>query len=160
MKHGIKISMDMNGIADTILADERKLKQVMYNLLSNAVKFTPDGGEIRIAAGLKNNGNGSDLAQGTEITRGDQDTFPKYVCVSVSDTGIGIKEDDLDRIFNPFEQVESSTSRKYQGTGLGLSLTRRLVELHGGRIRVESSGEGKGSTFSFVIPVKDLKSEE
>ena len=100
------------------------------------------------------------MAQGTEITRGDQDTSPKYVCVSVSDTGIGIKEDDLDRIFDPFEQVESSTSRKYQGTGLGLSLTRRLVELHGGRILVESSGEGKGSTFSFVIPVKDLKSEE
>ena len=73
--------------------------------------------------------------------------------VSVVDTGIGINSEDLQRIFNPFEQVESSASRKFQGTGLGLSLTKKLVELHGGEIWVESEGEGKGATFSFAIPV-------
>jgi signal transduction histidine kinase len=71
----------------------------------------------------------------------------------VSDTGIGIRKEDLERIFAPFEQVDSSASRKYAGTGLGLSLTRSLVELHGGRIWAESEGEGKGSRFAFVIPL-------
>ena len=73
--------------------------------------------------------------------------------ISVIDNGIGIKQENLERIFNPFEQIEGSTSRKYQGTGLGLSLTKNLVEMHGGKIWVESEGVGKGSAFSFIIPV-------
>jgi len=77
----------------------------------------------------------------------------KCLQVSVSDTGIGIKSEDQEHIFNPFDQVENSASRRFQGTGLGLSLTKSLVELHGGRIWVESGGEGKGSIFSFIIPV-------
>ncbi len=72
--------------------------------------------------------------------------------ISVQDTGIGIKREDLRRIFDPFEQAESPASRRYEGTGLGLSLTKRLVELHGGRIWVESEGVGRGSKFNFVIP--------
>ncbi len=76
------------------------------------------------------------------------------VKVSVSDTGIGLKPEDLSRIFFPFEQVENSVSRKFQGTGLGLSLTRRLVELHGGKIWAESKGINKGSSFHFVIPLQ------
>ena len=116
----------------------------MYNLLSNAVKFTPDGGEITVAAQpckLDNTqfpvGN-NDQSLGIEIT--------------VSDTGIGLNPEDLERIFNPFEQVENSISRKYQGTGLGLSLTKTLVDLHGGKIWAESEGEGKGSKFHYIIP--------
>lgn len=73
--------------------------------------------------------------------------------ISVSDTGIGIEQEDIERIFNPFEQADSSKSKRYQGTGLGLSLTKRLVELHGGSIRAESEGEGKGSTFRVIIPL-------
>jgi signal transduction histidine kinase len=73
--------------------------------------------------------------------------------ISVQDSGIGIKGEDLQRIFNPFEQVESSASRKYQGSGLGLSLARRLVELHGGKIWAESEGEGKGSNFILLMPI-------
>ncbi|MBW2154948.1 MAG: hypothetical protein JRH18_25235, partial [Deltaproteobacteria bacterium] len=73
--------------------------------------------------------------------------------ISVSDTGIGIAPEDQSRIFNAFEQVDSSVSRRYQGTGLGLSLTKKLVELHGGKIWVESEGLEKGSTFRFIIPV-------
>jgi signal transduction histidine kinase len=82
--------------------------------------------------------------------------------ISVQDTGIGIKGEDLQRIFNPFEQAENSASRRFAGTGLGLSLTKRLVELHGGRIWAESEGAGKGSRFSFLIPIKqeDQSTEE
>ena len=75
--------------------------------------------------------------------------------VSVQDTGIGIAPEDLERIFNTFEQVESSAARQFDGTGLGLALSRRLVELHGGRIRAESDGTGRGSRFVFTLPVED-----
>jgi signal transduction histidine kinase len=76
-----------------------------------------------------------------------------YIQISIEDTGIGLKEKDLARIFLPFEQVESSASRQYQGTGLGLSITKQIVELHGGRIWAESEGEGRGATISFTLPV-------
>jgi signal transduction histidine kinase len=75
------------------------------------------------------------------------------VGISIRDTGIGVKKEDLERIFAPFEQVDNSASRRYQGTGLGLSLTRKLVELHGGKIWAESQGLGKGSVFRFFFPV-------
>ncbi len=130
-----RISLD-NRIPDELSdlkfqADERKLKQIVFNLLSNAVKFTPDGGTITVE-GRQEKGE---------------------LIVSVSDTGIGIKQEDLDRVFGEFEQLDSSLARQQQGTGLGLALTRKLVELHGGRIRAESEGEGKGSTFTFMIPI-------
>ena len=145
MKHSIKVELNANGIVPEISADERKLKQVMYNLLSNAMKFTPDGGEVTITAqNCRLNGSGS---------RKDKKSQKDGLRISVIDTGIGIDGKDIDRIFNPFEQVESSASRKFQGTGLGLSLTRQLVELHGGRIWVESQGIGQGTTFQFEIPV-------
>jgi signal transduction histidine kinase len=136
MKHRIQLTTDINDIPEVIEIDERKIKQILYNLLSNAVKFTPEGGNIHLAAK-------------TVTEKGEKD----FVEIRVADTGIGLKPEDQERIFGHFEQVESSTSRKFQGTGLGLSLTRQLVELHGGRIWVESEGEGKGSTFRLVIPI-------
>ncbi len=156
MKHGINLVTNMDGIPETISADERKLKQIMYNLLSNAVKFTPDGGSITLAAKL---GTGYSVV---EHGNADEQTSTQYqipnrdrnfVEISIKDTGIGISHKDTDRVFNPFEQIDGSLSRKYQGTGLGLSLTKQLVELHGGTIWVESVGEGKGSTFIFTIPL-------
>jgi len=75
-----------------------------------------------------------------------------WLKISISDSGIGIKKEDLERIFKSFEQADGSSSRHFQGTGLGLSLTRRMVELHGGKIWAESEGPGHGSTFSFMIP--------
>jgi signal transduction histidine kinase len=102
----------------------------MFNLLSNAAKFTPDGGAITVKA----------LKEREELV------------VSVSDTGIGIKQEDQERIFSEFEQADSMVKQRQSGTGLGLALTRRIVELHGGKIWVESEGEGKGSTFFFSIP--------
>ena len=131
-KHGIRLWLDVNGLPESITADERKLKQILYNLLSNAVKFTPDRGSVRCEARLAD-GNGN-------------------IEISVADTGIGIQSDDLKRIFDPFEQVDGSSSRRFEGTGLGLSLTKKLVELHGGRIWAESAGAGKGAAFRFTIP--------
>ena len=121
-----------------ILADELRLKQIIVNLLSNAVKFSPPGGHIRLEAQR----NGDELM------------------ISVSDTGIGIKHQDQERIYGTFERLNFSFSRPEPGTGLGLALVRKLVELHGGRVWVESEGEGKGSTFRFVIPFLEAAKEE
>ena len=145
LKHGIKIATELNGIPQSIQADERKLKQILYNLLSNAVKFTSDAGHIKLSA--KCVSNADKLIQGLSIPE------KSHIQISVEDSGIGLKKEDLKRIFEPFEQVENSASRRFQGTGLGLSLTQSLVELHGGNIWTESEGEGKGTTFKFCIPM-------
>jgi PAS domain S-box-containing protein len=165
LKHGIQLSSNGGHVPETIIADERKLKQILYNLLSNAVKFTPDGGEIRLSARLVDCVVRSGLRWGdaealqivevaSEAGRPSGSETKRCVHFSVSDSGIGIKEVDRERIFGAFEQADGSSSRKYQGTGLGLSLTRKFVELHGGKIWVESGGEGKGSTFHFIIPLE------
>ena len=126
----------------TLFADEAKFKQVMYNLLSNAIKFTPDGGKVLVTATIQKN------------TNADADPAGDSLCVAVTDTGIGVKANDQERVFKEFEQVDSSYGRQQQGTGLGLALTKRLIEMHGGRIWMESEGvEGKGSTFIFLIPI-------
>ncbi|NHM27745.1 hypothetical protein G7K71_12300 [Desulfofundulus sp. TPOSR] len=139
-RHGITLSWQVAEDVPQVTADERKMKQIIYNLLTNAVKFTPEGGSVRVTARL--------AADGGEKAAG------SYVEISVTDTGIGIPLSEQERIFEPFVQLESGHARQYEGTGLGLALVRRLVELHGGRIRVYSEGEGKGSTFSFTLPVE------
>src|SRR5207247_4847977 len=108
-------------------------KQVLYNLLSNAVKFTPPPGRITLTV---------------------QDSRDQLT-VSVRDTGIGMKPEDLPKLFREFEQIDGSYTRRYQGTGLGLARCRRFVQMHGGRIWAESQF-GKGSTFTFTIP-RDLR---
>lgn len=145
-KHRLQLSTDFKMLPDTISADERKLKQVVYNLLSNAAKFTPDGGWIRLAARTVNNDQES-----AELPCNGRKG--PYVLISVQDSGIGLKADHLEQIFRPFEQVENSRTRRFQGTGLGLSLSRKLVELHGGWIWAESPGKGKGTTFRILLPV-------
>jgi signal transduction histidine kinase len=141
LKHGIRISTDIRNCSEYVNADERKLKQILYNLMANAVKFTPNGGEVSVSASRKTC-DGESSGRRCEI----------LVCVS--DTGIGIAPDCLQRIFLPFEQVEASSKRKFQGTGLGLTLTKEYVELHGGRLWVESEGEGKGARFFFTLPAE------
>ncbi|HEX3889209.1 MAG TPA: PAS domain S-box protein [Verrucomicrobiae bacterium] len=136
-KKHIQLESEVAANLPPLFADEAKFKQVMYNLLSNAIKFTPDGGKVFVTTTVQHADGG--------------DSFLK---IAVTDTGIGIKENDQERVFKEFEQVESSYGRQQQGTGLGLALTKRLVEMHGGRIWVESKGvEGKGSTFTFLIPL-------
>ena len=136
LKEGIAITMDLAPDADVqITADQRKLKQIMFNLLSNAVKFTPKGGTIDLIA----------------IRDGD------FIEITVADNGIGIREEDIAKLFQPFTQLESIFTKTFQGTGLGLALNRQLVELHGGRIWVEST-LGIGSRFSFTIPLEQSTS--
>lgn len=138
---GITLSLEIGPleIEIEIEADRGKLQQVMYNLLDNAVKFTPAGGAVSISACLpKDEGGGASIG------------------ISVADTGIGIKAEDMERLFNPFQQLESVYTKKYKGTGLGLVLAKKLIELHHGRIWVESAF-GKGSTVTFVIPVRQTR---
>jgi signal transduction histidine kinase len=155
MKHGVQLSMEIDGIPETITADERKLKQILYNLLSNAVKFTPDGGKIRLLSSLATSKKIIDQIESipSELSAADFEVHQDWVQISVQDTGIGFTSEDAERIFSPFEQLDNSKSRKYEGTGLGLSLTKQFVELHGGSIWAESEGEGKGAIFHLVIPI-------
>jgi signal transduction histidine kinase/putative methionine-R-sulfoxide reductase with GAF domain len=129
-RHGIKLDRVIDDRLGDFTGDERKVKQILVNLLSNAVKFTPEGGQIKVAASLDDSG----------------------MIVSVTDTGIGIAKKDQEAIFEEFRQVGTNYAQKREGTGLGLSLTRRFVELHGGKIWVESE-LGKGSTFIFTLPI-------
>ena len=130
-RHGIGLDIDVDPRLGEFLGDERKIKQVLLNLLSNAVKFTPEGGRIGVKA-MRSDG---------------------AVEISVSDTGIGIAPKDQEAIFEEFRQVGSDEARKVEGTGLGLTLTKKFVEMHGGRIWVESE-VGKGSTFTFTLPTR------
>jgi signal transduction histidine kinase len=134
-RRGLTIALDVDARLGEIVADERKVRQVVLNLLSNAVKFTPEGGRIDLRAAPLDGAGGE----------------PKWVEISVRDTGIGIAPEDQGLIFEEFRQVGSDYARKREGTGLGLALARRFVELHGGQIRVESA-LGQGSTFTFTIP--------
>ena len=119
-----------------IQADRMKFKEILYNLLGNAIKFTPEKGEVFVKSKI----------------------IDDHIQVSVSDTGVGIPEEKYQSIFDPFKQADSSPTRKYGGTGLGLALVKKYVEIHGGDIRVESE-VGKGSTFTFTIPIKKNEQE-
>jgi signal transduction histidine kinase len=127
---GITLSVDMPDGLPVISADERMLKQVMLNLLSNALKFTPGGGAVELAARAAPDGG---------------------LIFTVKDTGIGIAREDFEKIFQPFGQVDSSLARKFEGTGLGLPLTKGLVELHHGNLGLESE-VGRGTTVRVTLP--------
>ena len=143
-QRGIRLTASVDPIPETIVADELRVKQILYNLLSNAVKFTGDGGTISLSARIR--------AETAEIPATGE-PVGKEVEISVADNGIGIDRKDTEKIFEPFTQKENPLSRKVPGTGLGLGLTRKLVEMHGGRIRVESAGPGTGATFRFTLPI-------
>jgi signal transduction histidine kinase len=130
-RRGIALQLAVDERLGELRGDERKIKQVLLNLLSNAVKFTPEGGHIEVRAGRV-------------------DGFAE---ISVSDTGVGIAPEDQAAVFEEFRQVGGDYSKKHEGTGLGLALSRKFVELHGGKIWVTSQ-VGQGSTFTFTLPVK------
>ena len=145
MKRNIAISKELDDIPESIHADDTNLKQILYNLLSNAVKFTPNGGSIHLAANR--------LANADRQAKNNDASSKEYIQISIKDSGIGLKKENLTKIFQPFQQVENSSSRHFQGTALGLSLAKSLVELNGGKIWAESDGEDLGSVFSFSLPV-------
>src|SRR5690242_16705644 len=130
-RHGIVLGQQVDPKLGEIVADERKFKQILLNLLSNAVKFTPDGGRIDVLARSEDG----------------------HAVVAVHDTGIGIAPEDQSTVFEEFRQVGSDYTKKQEGTGLGLALTKKFVELHGGKIWLQSE-PGKGSTFTFSIPLQ------
>ena len=130
---GLTINVELPKLPD-IEADYRAIKQVTLNLLSNALKFTPHGGSVTVSAAVCGPGSGD------------------RVRISVRDTGIGISADDLKRLAQPFEQIESQHSKTQQGTGLGLALTKSLVEMHEGALEMESQ-PGEGTTVSFTLPL-------
>jgi signal transduction histidine kinase len=129
-QHGVRLNLHVDPGIGCVEADERKVKQVVFNLLSNAVKFTPDGGRVDVIARTENG----------------------HVRVDVRDTGVGIRAEDQQRIFEEFQQVAPGALRAREGTGLGLTLSRRFVELHGGQLVLESQ-IGSGSTFTLTLPV-------
>ncbi len=131
-----------------LVADPVRFKQVLFNLLSNAVKFTPAGGQITLTARRVEWSNGQEVDSSRPI-----DAARDWLEVAVRDTGVGIRAEDLPKLFQEFTQLETTRAQAQEGTGLGLALTRRLVELHGGRIWAASPGEGQGSTFTVVLPM-------
>ena len=130
-KKKITVKLQLAENVGMVTADRTKFKQVLFNLLSNAIKFTPENGKIIIEGAINKN----------------------ELLISVTDTGIGIKEEYQVDIFDEFYQIDGSQTREYEGTGLGLALTKRIIDLHGGRIWVESE-ENKGSKFLFTLPVQ------
>jgi signal transduction histidine kinase len=122
--------LDLN--IEPIKGDPDRLQQIVNNLMSNALKFTSKGGNITVKLVRKNSN----------------------AVITVRDTGIGISAEFLPRIFDQFTQSESASTRRYGGLGIGLALTRKLVELHGGTIKAESEGEGKGATFIVTLPLR------
>lgn len=130
-KKGILVTVEVAEELDQVTLDSQKFKQILYNLVSNGIKFTEEGGTVAIRSTPRP---------------------PGHFQLSVIDSGIGIRQEDLSRLFKEFEQLESGMSRRYEGTGLGLALTRKLVELQGGSIAVESV-EGIGSAFTVVLPL-------
>jgi len=138
LKGGLDLRLQVDPGAELpIMADQRKLKQILFNLLSNAVKFTPTGGTVVLSA----------------LRDGD------CVEITVADSGIGIREEDISKLFQAFTQLESAYTKGFEGTGLGLALTRQLVEMHGGRIWVKSEF-GAGSRFSFTLPISQAGGRE
>jgi signal transduction histidine kinase len=128
-RRGIVLKVEVDDRLGSFCGDERKFKQILLNLLSNAIKFTPEGGRVSLRA----------------------EPIEAGVQVSVTDTGIGISAEDQNLIFEEFRQVGTKDQNKLEGTGLGLTLTKKFVEMHGGRIWVQSE-PAKGSTFSLTLP--------
>lgn len=131
ISHNITVESQMEDGLDEIVGDQKKIKQIVVNLLSNAIKFSPDGGKVTTRA----------------------QRVKDVIEISVEDRGIGVSREDIPKLFQPFQQVESSFQKRYGGAGSGLFLTKKLVELHGGTISVESE-KGEGTTFTFSVPFK------
>ena len=136
-KKKLNMVLEITDDLPNINADELKVKEIIYNLLSNAVKFTPEGGEIGMRA----------KKAGTEIE------------IVVWDTGIGIAPENMEKIFEGFFRVDTPYSRVTEGTGLGLPLSRKLVELHNGKLIVQSNGLDKGTSILFTLPITPRKGE-
>ncbi|HWU65687.1 MAG TPA: response regulator, partial [Methylophilus sp.] len=147
----IKLQTEFSDALGNMWLDARKVKQIVYNLLSNAVKFTPEGGQVILRAQLVER---KDILKQTRGMPGSDASSighaSQFIEIAITDTGIGIEAQDIHRLFKPFVQVESTLSRRFEGTGLGLALVRKLAQLHHGAVAVQST-PGKGSTFTVWL---------
>jgi signal transduction histidine kinase len=151
-KH-LTLALDTATAPTILTADPLRFKQIVYNLLSNAIKFTPEGGQITVTA--RTGSKGEDVGSGEGPHAAPMPyalSSGEFVEISVTDTGVGIPAEDMPKLFQPFIQLDSTLVRQYSGTGLGLALTKQLVELHGGWIWAISDGIGCGSTFTACFP--------
>lgn len=153
-KKRLGLSVELDSRLNRAFLDERRVCQILINLLSNAVKFTPEGGTVKLAGNLL---YGFQLQQEVRPDLSPVNSSTPYLCLEVTDSGIGIAEDKLRLLFRPFQQVDSSLTRRHEGTGLGLALTKRLAELHGGTVSVVSE-ENVGSRFRVWLPLTELRS--
>jgi signal transduction histidine kinase len=144
----VELRVDAAAAAPRVLADREKLRQVLFNLVSNAIKFTPEGGKVLLSVSR------GPLLRDEDLDGGERPPPPGGVRIRVADSGIGIAPEQQVRIFEPFFQVDSSSTREYGGTGLGLTLVKSYVEAHGGRVWVESE-LGRGSAFTVTLPAAE-----
>jgi len=170
-RKAIGLTVDIADTVDCIWADERRLRQVLINLLTNAIKFTPDGGQVTLSInwiaadlpvmspGVSQPSSDTDIASvaGTASSPAIMPTAEQRIEFTVTDTGIGIAPEDVDRLFQAFVQIDSRLNRQYSGTGLGLALVKRIAELHGGDVTVTSQ-VGEGSRFTVQLPQPPLTS--
>jgi signal transduction histidine kinase len=148
--HHIRLSMEMQPM-DVVMLDQRKLKQIVFNLVSNAIKFTPSGGDVFISVGKSARLPESVRAAAGFVATSNQPGNGAYIELSVVDTGIGMRADALDKLFQPFVQLDGGLTRKFEGSGLGLAIVKQLVELHNGAMEVKSD-VGCGSKFTVFLP--------
>ncbi|CAD5978318.1 Autoinducer 2 sensor kinase/phosphatase LuxQ [Planktothrix agardhii] len=141
LKKRISIQTEISPYLPNLLIDERRIRQVLINLLNNAIKFTPEGGGVSLTVKLESS---------TETALSNH-----YISFAVTDTGIGIAHENLAKLFQPFVQIDSALNRQYMGTGLGLTLVKKIVEIHGGEVKVKSTID-LGSCFAFRLPCQDL----
>lgn len=154
-KKRLMVSLELDYRLNCVSLDERRVRQILINLLSNAVKFTSEGGQVKLSGRLI---YGQQLEQENRPDRSPVNTSTPYLCLEVQDSGIGIPRSKWHLLFRPFQQLESSLTRRHEGTGLGLALTKRLAELHGGTVSFESE-EGKGSSFRVWLPLTEMRQE-
>lgn len=147
-KKRLSLSIEVEKHLSRVVLDQLRVRQMVINLLSNAVKFTPEGGQVKLSSRI---GYGHQLEQDARPDRSPVNPNTPYLCLEVADSGIGIPPERWHLLFRPFQQVDSSLTRRHEGTGLGLALTKRFAELHGGTVSFQST-LGKGSTFRIWLP--------
>ncbi|MEM1173081.1 MAG: ATP-binding protein [Cyanobacteria bacterium P01_H01_bin.35] len=154
-KKRLALSLELDYRISTVYLDQRRVRQIIINLLSNAIKFTPEGGQVKLSGYLA---YGSQVQGNYRPDCSPINSSTPFLCLEVKDSGIGIPEDRWEILFRPFQQIDSSLSRRHEGTGLGLALTKRLAELHGGTISLDSQVT-KGSTFRVWLPLTEMREE-
>ncbi|MGY6528903.1 MAG: PAS domain-containing protein [Cyanobacterium sp.] len=158
LKKRVQLNTDLPSPFPDLIVDQRRIRQVLINLLNNAVKFTPKGGSVTLKFSCNPPLQNPDFFTHIFENRDNYSSFKNYIYISVIDTGIGITPDNIKKLFQPFIQIDSALNRQYAGTGLGLSLVKKIVELHGGYVIV-SSRLGVGSCFTVVLPCNSCNTE-